>query len=267
MTTRYQTIIGRVILASILVAALAGTSRAAALSAARNTAQISGEFINLTIASNAVIYQGSLVCHDTNGLATPADDAAGLTVVGRADETVDMRGSLYDANRTVRIKRGIFGWENGASYTIADIGAMTYVKDDQTVSTAALQTNDIPAGYIVYVDASYVWVDSRIPPFKGEAGSFTTLTVSGALSVGGNADITGSVTGAAVTATGALTAGGNANVTGSITGASVRATGAISGASVAADNGHTTNFPVIVSGVTNTFKIYKGSTTNIVVTQ
>lgn len=43
------------------------------------------------------------------------------------------------------------------SFTIADVGAVMYASDDQTVTTTS--TNNLPIGVIVDVDAEYVWVN------------------------------------------------------------------------------------------------------------
>ncbi len=203
-------------------------ARATALTAPRNTVEVEGQYISLTQASN-IIYAGSIVALNSSGVAVPASDASGLSVIGRAEVTSDNTGSTYDSAHVLRVKRGVFRWENGGTFTDADIGDFAYVLDDATVFTAALATNDIPAGLIFDVDSDGVWVDTFSLGGQG-AASVAALTASGAanlqstLAVGGTATIgdggdtvainssdwdistTGAMTGiGAITADGAIT--------------------------------------------------------------
>jgi hypothetical protein len=256
--------IGFLVIVVIFCAALQMAS-ATALTGGRNTPQRIGPGnLGLTQGSN-VIYQGSMVAVWSNGLVAAASDAASYKVVGCAMETVDNTGANYSATRVIEVRRGVFRWENGGSFTDADVGSLAYVSDDQTVTTAAAATHDIVAGIIVDVDTSGVWVDSYAVGGQGAASVTTwaasgngsvggTLAVSGNATVGGGLGVTGSVTGATVNATGNATVGGGLGVTGAITGATVAASSAWTGTIT---NG--------VAGITNTTTIVGGViTTNVV---
>jgi hypothetical protein len=133
------------------------------------------------------------VAVNSSGLVVPASDTSGLSVVGRSDDSKDNTGPLYAATRPIAVHRGCFLWENGGSFTDADIGQLCYVADDQTVTTAAAASNDIIAGWIVDVDSDGVWVDSRDLGSQG-ASSVTTLATSGNGSIGGTLAVTGAAT-------------------------------------------------------------------------
>ena len=188
-----------------LLAAGCCLSEAAALSAERDTAQRANAYVSLTVKSNVLIYAGSLVCVDSSGLANPAADTAGFAVVGRAEATVDNRGTLYSATKTIKVARGTFRWANADVIAAADIGKIVYVTDDQTVNKTGGGQNII-AGAVVDVDSSGVWVDTaKIGPVG--AATPSSLAVSGAATVGTTLAVTG-----ASTLTGAATLTGNAIV-------------------------------------------------------
>ena len=60
-----------------------------AATAAIDTPQRAGELFELDVAAATTIYAGTLVAIDASGNAKPAADAAGLRVIGRAEEDVD----------------------------------------------------------------------------------------------------------------------------------------------------------------------------------
>jgi hypothetical protein len=158
------------------VAMLAQQAGATALSANRDTPMRSGELVTIVAASNH-IYAGSIVCENGSAAAVAAADASGYAVIGRAEAEVDNTGVNYSATRTVTVRRGVFRWANGGTFTDANIGDLAYVSDDQTVTTAAAATYDIVAGVIIDVDADGVWVDTYAIGGQG-AASVTTLAVS-----------------------------------------------------------------------------------------
>lgn len=177
---------------AIIVAAafsVAGMARAAALTAARDTPSRSGEVLTLAQGSNTV-YAGAIVCVDSSGAAAPGADASGYAMAGRAEATSDNSGSAYDASTTVDVRRGVFRWANGSSFTDANIGDFAYIGDDQTVVAATGTTYGIVAGLIVDVDSSGVWIDCLAAGGQG-AGSFATLASSGTLTVTGATTLNG----------------------------------------------------------------------------
>jgi len=88
------------------------------------------------------VYQGGLVALDASGFALAAADAANLTVVGVAQDTVDNTGADGDLSVTVAV--GIFKF-TATSITNSVIGTMMYVVNDQEVDEA-LGINGIKAG-------------------------------------------------------------------------------------------------------------------------
>jgi hypothetical protein len=175
-----------------LVLAVCGMVYGAALTGERDTNQRLNEFTSLTVASNSIIYAGSLVCVNSSGLAVPAADSAGFAVVGRAEATVDNRTAVYSATRTIKVARGTFQWANADVIVKADIGKIVYVSDDQTVNKTGGGQNII-AGSVVDVDSSGVWVDTaKVGPIG--AATPSSLAVSGAATVGTTLGVTGVAT-------------------------------------------------------------------------
>jgi hypothetical protein len=230
------------------------------------TPQRDGSLVSLTQASNH-IYAGSIVAVDSAGKAVPASDATGLKVVGRAEVASDnVTAATYSATKALNVRRGVFRWANGGSFTDAHVGDLAYVADDQTVTTAASVTYDIVAGVIIDVDTDGVWVDTFAVGGQG-AASVTTFTASGTGNITGNATLGGTlaVAGAtiitgATTITGAVTAVGNAAIGGNtIATGTLISTGLVTG--VAGFLGPTVG--VSTSGVkVGDFKIIDG--TNLV---
>lgn len=186
-----------------------------------------GRYIVIVQGSNT-IYAGTMVCADSSGLAEHATDAASKKVIGRAEVTQDNTGSSYSSTRTIKIRTGIFRWTNGDSFTDANIGDLAYVEDNQTVQTAASASSDSIAGVIVDVDDDGVWVDTGDIGSQG-AGSLTTLTTSGAASLGSTLAVTsgstlsstlyvaGTTSLQALNATGAVNCASTVKVTGATT--------------------------------------------------
>ena len=167
------------VMAMAIMAALAWMSPvfATALTASRNTLSRSGAKIQLTMASNVVVYAGSLVCVDSSGLANPAADTSGFAVIGMAEQTVDNRTAVYSATKKITVVRGVFRWANADVIVAADIGKIVYVTDDATVNKTGGGQNII-AGSVVDVDDDGVWVDTaKIGPIG--AATPSSLSVSG----------------------------------------------------------------------------------------
>jgi len=173
-----------------VIAAIAMTSDvfATALSASRNTPSRTGAKIQLTIASNVVIYAGSLVCVDSSGLANPAADTSGFAVIGMAEQTVDNRTAVYVATKKIAVSRGVFRWANADVIAAADIGKIVYVTDDATVNKTGGGQNII-AGSVVDVDDDGVWVDTAKVGPSG-AATPSSLSVSGVSTFTGVATFT-----------------------------------------------------------------------------
>ncbi len=138
-----------------------------ALTQDRNTPWREGDDFVYPVKGSTKVFGGSQAAVDANGLAVPAADTAGLTVVGIAQEYVDNSAGA-DSAKTVRVRRGVFQ-VNSASLTAADVGKPVYVSDDQTVSKSAT-TNKVAAGILEAIDgATKAWVRYGPRPASGLA--------------------------------------------------------------------------------------------------
>lgn len=163
---------------------------ATALTKDRNTPERAGREVGLTVASNVTIYAGAMVCENGSAKAVPAADSSGYVVVGKAVTYADNTGDNYSATKSVTVRRGVFRWVNGDSFTDANIGDLAYVEDDQTVQKAASASQDVVAGVIVDVDDDGVWVDTFAVGGQG-AASVTTLSASGAAALASTLSVAG----------------------------------------------------------------------------
>jgi len=155
-------------------------------------------------------------------------------VVGRCDRTSDNTLANYSATKTVTVRRGVFRWANGGSFTAADIGSFAYVQDAATVTTAGASVNKSIAGQIVLVDSLGVWVDTYVEGAQGST-SVSTLAVSGNASVGGTLAVTGASTltgNTAVTGTLGVTGAATLSSTLAVTGTATFTNTTINGATV-----------------------------------
>ena len=226
----------------------------AALTAERDTPERTGELVAVGVASNTTIFAGSMVAVSATGYALPASDTAGLKVLGRAESTVDNSGTAGDGAQTIVVRRGVFRWTNGDTFTVADVGTLAYVEDDAQVQKAGAATYDIIAGLIIAVDTQGVWVDTYSLPASGSA-SVVNLTASGTAAITGNATVGGTL---GVTGNG--TVGGTLGVTGVMTltaAPKLTATTAAGGETVAMTNAPAAGDPIWVDVAvgTNTYVI------------
>lgn len=133
----------------------------AALKAPRDTNEImsGATSIELPVKGATTIYQGSIVAIDANGFAVPGKKAAGLKAAGRAEATIENNGK--DGEAVVRVKRGVFVFENTATaankLTAADVLGACYIEDDQTVTKLAAGAS--VAGLVIRVDDDGVAVE------------------------------------------------------------------------------------------------------------
>jgi hypothetical protein len=137
----------------------------AALAADRNTLEKLGKDLSLGVAAAKKCYAGGIACASATGFATPGAVATTLVVLGRFEETVDNTPGA-DGALTVRIKRGVFRWLNSSAGDLiatANINAIAYIVDDQTVAKTNGGATRSAAGRIVDVDAQGVWIDTTLP--------------------------------------------------------------------------------------------------------
>lgn len=133
----------------------------AALTKARDTSEIANgaKYLSLPVKGSTTIYQGALVAIDANGYAIPGKKATGLIAAGRAEETVENKGS--DGDIVIRVARGTFVYSNTATaankVTQAHILKPCYIEDDQTVTILA--TGASAAGTVIRVDSTGIAVE------------------------------------------------------------------------------------------------------------
>ena len=164
-----------------------------ALSDARNTPKYQGSTLrSFPVKGSSKIYQGSLVVLDA-GYAKPGATATGLVTVGRAKSTVD-NSSGADGDLKIEVESGAFRFANGDSIAQANVGALAYVVDDQTVAKAA--SGKSPAGTIVEVDSYGVWVDV---PVSSSAYASLATTAAGAVQLASVQQAVGTMVAGSVT--------------------------------------------------------------------
>lgn len=144
----------------------------AKLTNVRDTVEIANHAsrLELPVKAGAIIYQGAFVAVDAAGMAVPAQKAEGLRAAGRAEETADNQNGA-DGGCSVRVKRGVFIWNNTA--TAADkvsekhVLGPCYMEDDQTVTANASGAS--VAGTVIWVSSEGVAVE--IIPVLGASGT------------------------------------------------------------------------------------------------
>lgn len=135
-----------------------------ALTSDRNTPQLGTGKRRGPVAAAQLIYAGGLVMANAAGNIVKAATATGLVGVGRAEERVDNSAGAAGA-KSIDYLPGIFRFGNSTStdaITAADIGAVCYAVDDETVAKTHATNTRSPAGVIELVDDQGVWV--RLDP-------------------------------------------------------------------------------------------------------
>jgi hypothetical protein len=156
----------------------------------RNTPKKATDHIVLDVAASTKIPAGAMAARNSSGDAVNAADATGLRVLGRCEKEADnSAGSAGDIE--AEILPGIFLWENDESNPVTDahVGSICYVKDNQTVQSAA-GTYGIVAGVVTQVDSGGVWVDSRLTRSALSESAGLTVTVANAETPDGDAYVT-----------------------------------------------------------------------------
>lgn len=124
------------------------------------------------------IFEGSIVGVNSSGYALPAADAAGIKVVGVANETVDNTAGA-DGALNIVVRTFVLAKFDATSITQAMVGQVMYVVDDHTFDDT-VGTNGITAGVLAeYISATEGWifvgVDS-LPNVKRTAAEVNLLT-------------------------------------------------------------------------------------------
>lgn len=108
-----------------------------------------------------VLYKGAFIMIDTAGYAVAGADTASCKYVGVCVEKCDnSAGAAGDLE--VKVEDGALGRNVKCAITgteQADVGAILYISDDQTLADKTATTNDVAAGVLVeYVSATLAWV-------------------------------------------------------------------------------------------------------------
>jgi hypothetical protein len=131
-----------------------------ALSADRNTEMKDGEVVSVPVATNTVIFAGSLVAANASGYAVPGAVATTLTALGRAEGYVNNNPGANGAKSVLVRRRKMFKFKNyGTDLVVqADLGKTCYIYDDETVAKTNGGTTRSIAGTVMAVDTDGVWV-------------------------------------------------------------------------------------------------------------
>lgn len=153
----------------------------AALSADRNTPQMGQgvpQRMSYPVKTGVTIYKGALVVIDTNGYAKPGVAAVSTDICVGCATTQVAAGSASSGTYSVEVVQGTFKWAlNGSAATIANVGDLVYVYNDQTVTLSS--TSASIAGTLYQVDSDGVWVYSGLAaPIDGTTVSSLASDVS-----------------------------------------------------------------------------------------
>ena len=120
----------------------------------------SDDFITVPVEEETTIYAGTMVALNAAGYAVPASAATGLTVLGKAAQTVVNAGADGDVSITVELSNGrkSFRFNNAGTnpVTITHVGKTAYVADNDTVTSSSTGTS--AAGTVTGLDSGGVWI-------------------------------------------------------------------------------------------------------------
>lgn len=131
-----------------------------ALTSDRNTPERVGDLRAGLMAANVRIFAGALIMRTAEGHLAPGATATGAVDAGRADIAADNTDGAAGAV-TVDWRKGIFRVNNSAGddlISLADIGTLCFIVDDNTVARTDGSGTRSPAGVVEDVDAIGVWV-------------------------------------------------------------------------------------------------------------
>lgn len=106
------------------------------------------------------IFAGAIVMRDATGFLVKGATATDLVGVGRAEHLAD-NALGADGDVFIDFAPGTFHYGNSTTtdeITAADIGAVCYVVDDQTVAKTHATNTRSPAGIVEDIDDDGVWV-------------------------------------------------------------------------------------------------------------
>jgi len=125
-----------------------------ALTAGRNTIRAEGDFIEQGLAASVVIFPGALIMRNAAGYLTKGATATGSVGVGRAEE--HKTGGANPGDETLKVRRGPYWYKNSTAadaITVAEIGDVCFIVDDEQVAKTNGTNTRSPAGFVEDVDA------------------------------------------------------------------------------------------------------------------
>lgn len=131
-----------------------------ALSADRNTPRAEGDVYQQGMAANTLVYAGAIVMRNAAGYLLKGATATGSVGVGRAEER--KTGGANAGDETLKFRPGLYRYKNSSStdqITVAQIGDVCWIVDDETVAKTDGSATRSPAGFIRDVDTLGVWVE------------------------------------------------------------------------------------------------------------
>jgi len=143
-----------------------------------------GEFLYAPVDALTQIWAGVLVALDqATGFLVYATDAAGLSVLGRAEYDVNNTGDSTGGALSARVGRGVFKYQNSSrsagdyALAAANIGQLCYVENEQTVQTISGSSHKVVAGVFLGLDTDGgAWVDTRIALYESAESLAYTQT-------------------------------------------------------------------------------------------
>lgn len=129
-----------------------------ALAADRNTPEAVGQDREGLLGASQAIFAGAILMRNASGHLIEGATATGSFGAGRAEERL---ASTTAGVTAIKYKTGIFRYANSAAgdlITVAEIGTVCYIVDDQTVAKTSGTNTRSPAGVVDSVDAQGVWV-------------------------------------------------------------------------------------------------------------
>ena len=100
------------------------------------------------VAASTTIFQGALLALDAGGSLIPAANTASLAFAGVAQDYVDNSAGADDV-LSCTVQRGHAEWFAQTGLVQAQLGKNVFVTDDQTVTDAAVGTNELKVGTLL----------------------------------------------------------------------------------------------------------------------
>ena len=125
-----------------------------------------GDLRSGEVAASTTLFGGAMVMRNAAGYLVNASTATGFIGVGRADGRTD-NSAGSNGDTTAVYRPGVFLYDNSAGgdpLTAADIGAICYAVDDQTVAKTDGSSTRSPAGFVdsIHINGVFVRFDKAM---------------------------------------------------------------------------------------------------------